>query len=540
MRLTFLGATHEVTGSCYYLEAAGKKFLVDCGMEQGPNIYENKPIPVPASQLDFVLITHAHIDHTGNLPLLYVHGFRGPIYMTPATVALSDIMLRDSAHIQLAEAEWRNRKNRRAGKEDYVTPYTMEDALGVIRLLEGIPYHQRVTLSDGIQIRFLDAGHLLGSASIELWLTEDGVTKKLLFSGDIGNIHQPLINDPEYPESADYVIMESTYGDRSHGPKPDYVPELAKIIQETLDRGGNLVIPSFAVGRTQEMLYFIREIKAEHLVHGHGEFPVYVDSPLAVEATNIFRDHQKECYDSDAAALLAQGINPILFPGLKLSITSDESKAINFNETPKVIISASGMCDAGRIKHHLKHNLWRQESTVLFVGYQAVGTLGRALIGGAKEVKLFQEEVHVNAHIIQFPGMSGHADQEGLLKWAGSLRAKPDRVFVTHGEDKVTELFAEKLWDEFRYPAMAPFSGTVFDLKENEFIEKTVGIPIQKESAANAGTLRTRSSGNAVFDRLVAAGQRLLTVITRNKGGANKDLSKFADQINSLCDKWDR
>ena len=217
----------------------------------------------------------------------------------------------------------------------------MEDALGVIRLLEGIPYHQRVTLSDGIQIRFLDAGHLLGSASIELWLTEDGVTKKLLFSGDIGNIHQPLINDPEYPESADYVIMESTYGDRSHGPKPDYVPELAKIIQETLDRGGNLVIPSFAVGRTQEMLYFIREIKAEHLVHGHGEFPVYVDSPLAVEATNIFRDHQKECYDSDAAALLAQGINPILFPGLKLSITSDESKAINFNETPKVIISAS-------------------------------------------------------------------------------------------------------------------------------------------------------------------------------------------------------
>ena len=325
MRLTFLGATHEVTGSCYYLEAAGKKFLVDCGMEQGPNIYENKPIPVPASQLDFVLITHAHIDHTGNLPLLYAHGFRGPIYMTPATVALSDIMLRDSAHIQLAEAEWRNRKNRRAGKEDYVTPYTMEDAIGVIRLLEGIPYHQRVTLSDGIQIRFLDAGHLLGSASIELWLTEDGVTKKLLFSGDIGNIHQPLINDPEYPESADYVIMESTYGDRSHGPKPDYVPELAKIIQETLDRGGNLVIPSFAVGRTQEMLYFIREIKAEHLVHGHGEFPVYVDSPLAVEATNIFRDHQKECYDSDAAALLAQGINPILFPGLKLSITSDES-----------------------------------------------------------------------------------------------------------------------------------------------------------------------------------------------------------------------
>ena len=335
MRLTFLGATHEVTGSCYYLEAAGKKFLVDCGMEQGPNIYENKPIPVPASQLDFVLITHAHIDHTGNLPLLYAHGFRGPIYMTPATVALSDIMLRDSAHIQLAEAEWRNRKNRRAGKEDYVTPYTMEDALGVIRLLEGIPYHQRVTLSDGIQIRFLDAGHLLGSASIELWLTEDGVTKKLLFSGDIGNIHQPLINDPEYPESADYVIMESTYGDRSHGPKPDYVPELAKIIQETLDRGGNVVIPSFAVGRTQELLYFIRQIKDAGMVHGHPHFPVYVDSPLANEATRVFLQTDTSFLDDEACALIRSGVNPLYFDDLHTAVTKEDSMALNTDKTPR-------------------------------------------------------------------------------------------------------------------------------------------------------------------------------------------------------------
>ena len=540
MKITFIGATHEVTGSCYYLEAAGKKFLVDCGMEQGPDYYENKDIPVPPGELDFVLLTHAHMDHSGNLPAIYAKGFKGPVYATEATCNLCDIMLRDSAHIQMFEAEWRNRKAKRQGKPEFVPAYTMEDALGVIRNFVGCPYETGIILGEGLRVKFIDAGHLLGSSSIEVNICEAGVEKTIVFSGDIGNKNQPLIKDPAYFRKADYVVMESTYGDRSHGERPDYVRLLADVIQETFDRGGNVVIPSFAVGRTQEMLYFIREIKAEHLVHGHGEFPVYVDSPLAVEATNIFRDHQKECYDSDAAALLAQGINPILFPGLKLSITSDESKAINFNETPKVIISASGMCDAGRIKHHLKHNLWRQESTVLFVGYQAVGTLGRALIGGAKEVKLFQEEVHVNAHVIQFPGMSGHADQEGLLKWAGSLQAKPDRVFVTHGEDKVTEIFAEKLWDEFRYPAMAPFSGTVFDLKENEFIEKTVGIPIQKESAANAGTLRTRSSGNAVFDRLVAAGQRLLTVITRNKGGANKDLSKFADQINSLCDKWDR
>ena len=442
MRLTFLGATHEVTGSCYYLEAAGKKFLVDCGMEQGPNIYENKPIPVPASQLDFVLITHAHIDHTGNLPLLYAHGFRGPIYMTPATVALSDIMLRDSAHIQLAEAEWRNRKNRRAGKEDYVTPYTMEDALGVIRLLEGIPYHQRVTLSDGIQIRFLDAGHLLGSASIELWLTEDGVTKKLLFSGDIGNIHQPLINDPEYPESADYVIMESTYGDRSHGPKPDYVPELAKIIQETLDRGGNVVIPSFAVGRTQELLYFIRQIKDAGMVHGHPHFPVYVDSPLANEATRVFLQTDTSFLDDEACALIRSGVNPLYFDDLHTAVTKEDSMALNTDKTPKVILSSSGMCDAGRIRHHLKYNLWRPECTVLFVGYQAVGTLGRKLHDGAESVKIFGDEIAVHAEITVLPGVSGHADKQGLLNWINAMEQKPAHVFVNHGDDDACTAFA--------------------------------------------------------------------------------------------------
>ena len=531
MRLTFLGATHEVTGSCYYLEAAGKKFLVDCGMEQGPNIYENKPIPVPASQLDFVLITHAHIDHTGNLPLLYAHGFRGPIYMTPATVALSDIMLRDSAHIQLAEAEWRNRKNRRAGKEDYVTPYTMEDALGVIRLLEGIPYHQRVTLSDGIQIRFLDAGHLLGSASIELWLTEDGVTKKLLFSGDIGNIHQPLINDPEYPESADYVIMESTYGDRSHGPKPDYVPELAKIIQETLDRGGNLVIPSFAVGRTQEMLYFIRRIKTENLLPEFQNFEVYVDSPLAVEATTIFGKNVQDCFDDTALALVQQGINPIGFPGLRMAITSDESKMINFNDKPKVILSASGMCEAGRIRHHLKHNLWRKDSTILFVGYQVPGTLGNMLLNGAKEVKLFGETIEVQAKIENLPGISGHADVNQLTKWVSMFDPKPKRVFIVHGEDKVTEQFAAHIHEELGLEAYAPFSGDAFDLLTGACVAQGSREAVEKKS--------TRAVNN-IFARLVAAGERLMTVIRKCEGMPNRELGKFADQINELCNKWER
>lgn len=536
MRITFLGATHEVTGSCYYIEAAGKKFLVDCGMEQGPNLYQNSPLPVPPSQLDFVLITHAHIDHSGNLPMIYAHGFRGDVYMTDATVDLCNIMLRDSAHIQMSEAEWKNRKNRRAGKEEYVPPYTMEDALGVIQRLVGFPYDKRVELADGIKVRFVDAGHLLGSASIELWLTEDGITKKLVFSGDIGNDNQPLINNPHYINEADYVIMESTYGDRSHGERPDYVAELARIIQETFDKGGNVVIPSFAVGRTQEMLYFIREIKERRLVRGYGNFPVYVDSPLAVEATNIFKEHEAECYDSAAAELLAQGINPIQFPGLKLSITSDESKAINLHEEPKVIISASGMCDAGRIKHHLKHNLWRKECTILFVGYQAAGTLGRHLLSGAEDAKILGEDVHVNAKICQLPGVSGHADNEGLMRWAGNFKVRPEQVFVTHGEDKVTELFAARLRNELGYPADAPFSGTVYDLAHGVYLERTRGIPYEKKVTSTS----IRGTGNPVFDRLLAAGQRLLAVIQRNKGGANKDLSKFADQINSLCDKWDR
>ena len=534
MKLTFLGAAHEVTGSCYYLEAAGKKFLVDCGIEQGRDIYENKEIPVPASELDFVLLTHAHIDHSGNLPLIYARGFRGPVYATEATTALSDIMLRDSAHIQEFEAEWRNRKGKRAGEKPYVPPFTMEDAMGLITHLTPVPYGQEVQISEGIRVRYIDAGHLLGSASIELFLTEGSTRRKIVFSGDIGNINQPLLRDPTYPEEADYVVMESTYGDRKHEIPPDYVTELAGVIRRTFDRGGNVVIPSFAVGRTQEMLYFLRQIKEQKLIQGYGNFRVYVDSPLANEATTVFQEHYHGCFDEEAQALIDQGINPIAFPGLRISVTADDSKAINFDEDPKIIISASGMCDAGRIKHHLKHNLWREESTILFVGYQSVGTPGRALVDGCSTLKLFGEEIAVCAEICTLPGVSGHADCEGLMKWAASFRQKPRRVFVTHGEDAVTDLFASRLHEELGYETYAPFSGTVFDLASNELLETPEGVRIEK--AAKAQQVRAKS----VFDRLVAAGQRLMNVIRHNEGGTNKDLAKFADQINTLADKWDR
>ena len=357
MKLTFLGANHEVTGSCTMLEAAGQRFLIDCGMEQGKNVYENQPLPVAPGEIDFVLITHAHIDHTGLLPLLAHNGFRGRIYATIPTVELCGIMLRDSAHIQEFEAEWKNRKGKRSGAEPVEPMYTVQDAEAAMKLFTGVAYERRVELAPGIEIRFVDVGHLLGSASIELWITEGETTTKLVFSGDIGNLHQPIIKDPTYIQEADYVFMESTYGDRLHGPRPDYVNELAKILQRTFDRGGNVVVPSFAVGRTQEMLYFLREIKEKGLVKGHGNFPVYIDSPLAIEATRIFKDTDSDCFDEQTRALLEQGIDPIGVPGLRVTVTSDESRMINTDRTPKVILSASGMCEAGRIRHHLKHNL---------------------------------------------------------------------------------------------------------------------------------------------------------------------------------------
>lgn len=531
MKLMFIGADHEVTGSCHYLEVAGKHILVDYGMEQGGNTFENAPLPVNEADIDYVFLTHAHVDHSGLLPLLFARGFRGQIFMTEASADLCSIMLRDCAHIQMMEAEWRNRKAKRSASVEKQDPlYTMEDAEGVIKRIVPCHYNREIEICEGVKIRFTDIGHLLGSASIEVWLTEDGYTKKIVFSGDIGNKNQPLLRDPIPTATADYVVMESTYGDRLHGvEKVDYVKELTQILQETFDRGGNVVIPSFAVGRTQEMLYFLRQIKVNQLVKGHENFPVYVDSPMAVEATEIFRENRMECYDEEAMELVKEGINPISFSGLKLTITSEESKEINFIDTPKVIISASGMCEAGRIRHHLKHNLWREECTILFVGYQAMGTLGRSIVEGAKEVKLFGEPIQIRASIKQLTGMSGHADKNGLIEWISAFEEKPKKVFVVHGEDSVCMSFAECLKIEHGQRAYAPYSGTEFDLLSNKFLYEAEPVPVKKKAKI----------ANGVFARLVAAGQRLMALIQKNDGLANKDMAKFADQINSLCDKWE-
>ena len=368
MKLVFLGAAHEVTGSCTLLEACGKRILIDCGMEQGGDTYENCQLPVLPGEVDAVLLTHAHIDHSGMIPGLVAKGYKGPIYATEATCKLCSIMLRDSAHIQETEAEWRNRKAQRSGQPPYVPVYTIADAEQTMRQFQGYPYGEPVKVFEGITVCFRDAGHLLGSASIYVTVQEGEEKRTVLFSGDLGNVDRPLIRDPQMPENADYVVIESTYGDRLHGARPDYAGQLTQILQETFDRGGNVVIPAFAIGRTQELLYLLRTIKDSGAVRGHEGFPVYVDSPLAVEATRIYAGDMTDYYDQQTLDLLGQGIDPITFPDLKLSVTSEESKLINFDNPPKGILSASGMCVAGRIRHHLKHNLWRKECTVLFVG----------------------------------------------------------------------------------------------------------------------------------------------------------------------------
>ena len=532
MRLTFIGADHEVTGSAHFLQACGKNILIDYGMEQGLNVFENADLPVNISDIDYVLVTHAHIDHTGMIPKLYVNGFRGTVIATKATCELAQIMLLDSAHIQEFEAEWRNRKNKRAGKPLYIPAYTSDDVSAVMRHFKSVDYNETIKLVDGINIRFTDVGHLLGSASIQVEITENELKKVICFSGDIGNFNQPLIKDPEYTTKADYVVMEATYGDRLHEESDDFVGKLTEIIQTTFDAGGNVVIPSFAVGRAQELLYFIRMIKEENLVKGYDDFKVYIDSPLAVEATQIFSRNQYECYDEEAMELINRGINPISFPGLKTAVTSDQSVAINHDKSPKVIISASGMCDAGRIRHHLKHNLWRSECSVVFVGYQAHGTLGRALLEGAEEVQVFGEDISVCAKSYKLEGLSGHADKNGLLKWIGCFTPKPEHVFVVHGEDTSCQNFTATL-KELGHKADAPYSGSIFDLSTGEWIYEAEPVVIKNDKTKKAKV-------NSVFERLFAAGQRLLTVISHNKGGTNKDLAKFTDQINSLCDKWDR
>ena len=538
MKIGFYGAAHEVTGSCTMIEVGDRRGIVDYGMEQGKDLFVNRPLPVLPQDLDFVLLTHAHIDHSGMLPRLYKEGFRGPVYTSAATQALCEIMLRDCANIQETEAEWKNRKAKRSGAGAVEPLYDMEDTEGVLKLFRPCAYGEIIQVNDAVSIRLTDVGHLLGSSAIEVWLHEAGVTKKLCFSGDIGNSGQPILKDPQHVGETDYLIIESTYGDRLHTTeRVDYVSEFAGRIQKTLDRGGNMVIPSFAVGRTQEILYFIREIKERGLVTGHGDFPVYMDSPLAIEATGIFLQCDTDYLDEKMRSEIRAGINPLVFPGLEFAVSQQESVAINEDQTPKVIISASGMCDAGRVRHHLKHNLWRPESMVLFVGYQAVGTLGRLLVDGAKSVKLFDETIQVEAEIDTLPGISGHADKNGLISWLEGFQKKPEIVFVNHGDPDASEAFANCLNRELGYRAFAPYSGAEFDLLENRWLSFPEGEPVKRDTSAG-GTEKRKTS--PAFLELMEEAEKLLKVCRGLEGRANKELRSYAEHIRKLIAKMEK
>ena len=535
MKITFIGAAHEVTGSLTLIEIGGSRLLVDCGMEQGRDIFVNQTLPVDAASIDAVLLTHAHIDHSGNLPLLCKNGFRGAVYATTATCGLANIMLRDCAQIQEGDAEWKNRKRKRSDSPEFVPVYTMKDAENLLRRLRPVDPGERIRILEGVEVRFTDIGHLLGSAAIEVFLTEGGETRKFVFSGDVGNKNKPILRDPTKIADADYVMIESTYGTRIHEEEEqDHIGMLAEIIERTLDRGGNVIIPSFAVGRTQELLYMIRMGKLLGKFKSGRRFRVVVDSPLAEEATSIFLQSDTGFFDDETAQLIKNGVNPLYFDGLEPSVSAEESKRLNDDAEPKVIISASGMCEAGRIRHHLKHNLWRPECTILFCGYQTQGTLGRVILDGAEKIKLFGETIAVRAEVRFLFGSSSHADKAGLIDWLSGFEKKPLRVFVNHGDDEVCSEFAKTLSEECGYNAFAPYSGTEFDLLKNEFVRITEGVPVKEEKQEQSGESAGAKRAKELSKELSEAAAQLSKAIEAAENASNSDKQKLIKELKAL------
>ncbi len=468
MNITFLGAARTVTGSCYLVKTEKATFLIDCGMFQGRASLERAneaAFPFDLGTLDFVLLSHAHIDHSGRLPKLWLDGYRGPIHATKATTDLCGVMLPDSGHIQEMEAEWENRKRQRAGRAETVPLYTRQDAVETLKLFQPHKYDEFFQPMPGVRVRLRDAGHILGSSIVEMWVEEGGKETKAVFSGDLGYPGRPILRDPAVIDGADVLLLESTYGDRLHDSAGDKSDRLLRVINDTARRNGNIVIPAFAVGRTQELVYELNKHRENpaHAGEPFARIPVYIDSPLAVSATEIFRRNM-DCFDEEAQRYIASGDNPLDFPNLRFTTDLADSKRLNEDRASKIIISASGMCDAGRIKHHLKHNLWRKESSILFVGYQAEGTLGRRLVDGAKHVKLFGEEIRVNAHVEVIEGFSGHADQNGLLQWLGQFGKKPLRVVLVHGEGSGLTGLAQAIKQRFGIEAEIPDAGSTLTI----------------------------------------------------------------------------
>jgi len=480
MKIQFCGAASGVTGSCHLISTENYKVLLDCGLFQGTKAEEAKNFdgfPFVPSEIDYVVLSHAHIDHCGRIPLLVKHGFKGEIICTDATADLLDVMLKDSGYIQEKEAEWKNRKNERAGKPLVEPLYTFEDAVASLKYLKPILYDQLLIINDEMKVVFNDAGHILGSAIVELWVAENDDVSKIVYTGDLGVMDRPLLRDPTIIKKADHVIMEATYGNRLHPKNSISIDELLEIVLKTTRRGGTVVIPSFAVGRTQELVYEFNKFYDEHpeFKNELDKIMVYVDSPMATTATEVFRKNA-QVFNEETKNEILSGENPLDFKNLKFTRTNEESRELNFDTTPKVIISASGMCEAGRIRHHLKHNLWNPDASIVFVGYQAEGTLGKHLLNGANEVMLFGEVISVNAEIHNLEGFSGHADRDGLLAWLKGFQMRPKNVFLVHGEETAKHDFVEFVKEQIGMECIAISGECEYTLEKDTVLSKADAI----------------------------------------------------------------
>ncbi len=529
MKIQFCGASTGVTGSCHLITTENHKVLLDCGQFQGGKAQEAlnyEDFPFDPAEIDYVILSHAHIDHCGRIPLLIKRGFKGAIYCTDATADLLDVMLKDSGYIHEKEAEWKNKKNERAGRPKVEPLYTFNDAVDSLTYVKPVLYDQLIELNEEMKIVFNDAGHILGSAITELWVTENDNVSKIVFSGDLGVMERPILRNPTIIKKADYVIMETTYGNRVHPENSMNVKALMDIIRDTAAKGGTTVIPSFAVGRTQELIYELNrvyEIDNEYR-QAFENIMVYVDSPMATTATEVFK-RNAQVFDDETKEYIAKGDNPLDFKNLRFTRTSQESIWLNTNPEPKVIISASGMCDAGRIRHHLKHNLWNRKSSIVFVGYQAEGTLGRMILDGAKEVTLFGEKVQVNAKIYNLEGFSGHADKNGLLAWLKGFQKEPKHIFLVHGEPEAKEAFAETVEKELGYHPIVVKGNSEYVLEKDEIVSMDQAMEEEVDEEM-LGSLRTN-----LFD----IHRRIEDILYNTKLAVGEDMSpKELTEINNM------
>ena len=549
MKIQFCGAAMGVTGSCHLITTEKHKILLDCGQFQGSKTREAmnyEPFPFDPAEIDYMILSHAHIDHCGRIPLLVKRGFKGEIYCTDATADLVEVMLKDSGYIHEKEAEWKNRKNERAGRPAVEPLYTFNDAMDSLKFIKPVLYDQLIELNDEMKFVFNDAGHILGSAITELWITEEGKTSKIVFSGDLGVMDRPILRNPTIIKKADYVIMETTYGNRVHPSNSLDVTRLMDIIRDTAKRGGTTVIPSFAVGRTQELIYELNRVYDSDSEYRKDfeNLMVYVDSPMATTATEVFK-RNAQVFDDETKAYITKGDNPLDFKNLKFTRTSQESMWLNSDPTPKVIISASGMCDAGRIRHHLKHNLWNRKSSIIFVGYQAEGTLGRLLLDGAKEVTLFGENVQVNAQIHNLEGFSGHADKDGLFTWLSGFQKVPKYVFLVHGEEESKKAFAYTVKEKLGYDPIVVTEQSEYVLEKDEIVDSRIieNDGLQEEIISNTqGTLTDIHSRieDILYNAKLAVGKDISPAKMTKINNLVMELEKSTINLGAVINEEDR